>query len=165
MKSLTILSLALTFALITVGHGLAAEKELKPQTKCPVMGGDINKEVFVDHEGQRIYFCCPGCIKKFKADPEEYLKKMEEQGIALAETPNPQTNCPVKEGKIDKEVFFDHEGKRVYFCCSGCIVKFLDDPEGYIKTMEDKGITLEKTPNKEFHLRGTGEGEKHEHQH
>ena len=54
-----------------------------PQTICPVMGGEINKEVYVDHEGKRVYFCCPGCIATFKEDPEKYIKKLEDQGITL----------------------------------------------------------------------------------
>ena len=57
-----------------------SEKKLKPQTTCPVMGGKIDKKVFVDYEGKRVYFCCPGCIGTFKKDPAKYLKKMKEAG-------------------------------------------------------------------------------------
>lgn len=58
-------------------------QEAVTQTKCPVMGGDINKEVFVDYKGKRIYFCCKACIETFNKDPEKYLKKMKEDGIKL----------------------------------------------------------------------------------
>ena len=27
-----------------------------------------------DHKGTRYYFCNPGCLQKFKADPEKYLQ-------------------------------------------------------------------------------------------
>ena len=57
------------------------------QTKCPVLGGAINRDVYVDHQGQRIYFCCPSCIDEFKKDPDKYLKKMQEQGVVLDKTP------------------------------------------------------------------------------
>jgi len=53
----------------------------KAQTTCPVMGSAINKSVYTDHNGQRIYFCCPGCVETFKKDPEKYLKKMAEEGV------------------------------------------------------------------------------------
>jgi peroxiredoxin/YHS domain-containing protein len=53
----------------------------KAQTACPVMGGAINKSVYTDYQGQRIYFCCPGCIATFQKDPEKYLKKMAEEGV------------------------------------------------------------------------------------
>lgn len=46
------------------------------QTACPVMGGDIDKEVYADYRGVRIYFCCPPCIEKFKANPDKYISNL-----------------------------------------------------------------------------------------
>ena len=46
------------------------------QTLCPVMGNPINKDVFVEYKGKKVYFCCPGCDEKFTADPEKYLDKL-----------------------------------------------------------------------------------------
>lgn len=63
------------------------QKELKPQTVCPVMGGKINKDVFVDVKGKRIYLCCAGCEKALKADPDKYIKQMEDAGITIDVTP------------------------------------------------------------------------------
>ncbi len=62
-----------------------AVKSESAQTLCPVMGNEINKDVYVDHEGHRVYFCCEPCIEKFKADPDKYLKSMKSQGIKLEE--------------------------------------------------------------------------------
>lgn len=64
-------------------------------------------------------------------------------GIAQAA---PQTNCPVMSGKIDEKYFVDYQGKRIYFCCSGCVAEFNKDPEKYLKKMEAAGITPAKTP-------------------
>ncbi len=47
------------------------------QMVCPVMGGKIDRKVFADHKGTRVYFCCPGCIETFKKDPEEYIAKLK----------------------------------------------------------------------------------------
>lgn len=58
-----------------------------PQTKCPVMGGDINKKLYVDHDGKRIYMCCMGCIGKVKKDPAKYIKQLEDQGVVLEKVP------------------------------------------------------------------------------
>jgi len=58
-----------------------------PQTVCPVMGGKINSELYVDAEGKRIYVCCEGCIAAVKKEPAKYVKKLEEQGITLKRTP------------------------------------------------------------------------------
>ena len=48
----------------------------KLQTTCPVMGGDIDKTVYTDYKGKRVYFCCKMCVDKFNADPEKYLEKL-----------------------------------------------------------------------------------------
>lgn len=50
------------------------EKILKLQTECPVLGGPIDKNLFVDYKGKRIYVCCAGCIETVNADPEKFLK-------------------------------------------------------------------------------------------
>jgi Cu+-exporting ATPase len=36
---------------------------------------DIKKAPKYEYEGKTYYFCCPGCIDQFKADPEKYIKK------------------------------------------------------------------------------------------
>ncbi len=46
------------------------------QTTCPVMGGAIDKTIFVEYKGKKVYFCCPGCVETFKANPEKYLAKL-----------------------------------------------------------------------------------------
>ena len=46
------------------------------QTTCPVMGGAINKELYTEYKGKKVYFCCPGCKEKFEADPEKYISKL-----------------------------------------------------------------------------------------
>jgi len=47
-----------------------------PQTICPVMGGAINKDIFVEYEGKKVYFCCPACVSEFQKNPEKYLDKL-----------------------------------------------------------------------------------------
>ena len=59
----------------------------KVQTLCPVMGNPINKSLYADYNGKRVYFCCPGCIEEFKKDPEKHIKQLESQGIQLEATP------------------------------------------------------------------------------
>jgi YHS domain-containing protein len=46
------------------------------QTTCPVMGGAINKAIFVEYQGKKVYFCCAGCPETFQADPQKYLSKL-----------------------------------------------------------------------------------------
>ena len=68
--------------------GMGAHKPtLAAQTVCPIMRGKINKAVYADHDGKRVYFCCPGCIAAFKKSPEKHISNMKEQGITLADVP------------------------------------------------------------------------------
>ena len=46
------------------------------QTECPVMGGAINKAIFTEYEGKKVYFCCEPCKEKFEAGPEQYIAKL-----------------------------------------------------------------------------------------
>ena len=41
------------------------------------MGNEVDPDVYVDHKGRRIGFCCPPCIAKFNANPAKYLKKVD----------------------------------------------------------------------------------------
>jgi hypothetical protein len=61
--------------------------EVKMQTECPVMGGKINRDLFVDHDGKRIYLCCKGCVDTVKNAPVKYIKKLEDTGITLEKSP------------------------------------------------------------------------------
>jgi YHS domain-containing protein len=56
---------------------------LVPQTICPVMGSKINKKLYVDYKGQRIYVCCRACIAPLRKDPEKYIKLLEAKGQAV----------------------------------------------------------------------------------
>ena len=84
MKKIGVLLVTLALTLAPAGTILA---QGQGQTVCPVLKGNIDKNVYVDYKGQRIYFCCTGCDAEFKKDPEKYLKKMEAQGIVPEKSP------------------------------------------------------------------------------
>ena len=54
----------------------AEVEEVILQKRCPVMDGVINKDLFVEYKGKKVYFCCPGCEKSFEESPEEYIGKL-----------------------------------------------------------------------------------------
>lgn len=89
MKYVKTMSLALVIMLLTMGS-VSAETDVvkpKPQATCPIMAGKINKEIYTDYEGKRVYFCCKGCIAVFKKDPVKYVKKFEDEGVTLEKAP------------------------------------------------------------------------------
>ena len=46
------------------------------QTICPIMGEPIDKNIYVEILGKKVYFCCEGCEQKFMEEPEKYLDKL-----------------------------------------------------------------------------------------
>ena len=74
---------------VCLALALSAAALAKPanQTNCPVLGSPVNKNVYTDYNGKRIYFCCPPCIQKFKKDPEKYMKQFEKEGVVLEDAP------------------------------------------------------------------------------
>lgn len=94
------------------------------QINCPVMDEPIDPSLYLMHKGQRIHVCCKPCINKFQKAPDKYLDTYVENVIE-------QVHCPVSGEAIDPAVFTEHKGKKVYFCCKGCINKFKAEPAKY----------------------------------
>ena len=63
------------------GKKVKTPKVLKSQQTCPIMGNPIQKDLYVDCDGKRIYVCCTGgCIEKIKKNPEKYIKLLQKYG-------------------------------------------------------------------------------------
>lgn len=73
----------------------ADAKKLKPQTTCPVMGNEINKTMYTDVKGKRIYVCCKGCIPTINKNPDKYIKKLEKMGQCPEPVPASATGAAV----------------------------------------------------------------------
>jgi YHS domain-containing protein len=54
----------------------AAVSEATEQTMCPVMGSPIDKSIFVEYKGKKVYFCCSMCPPEFQKNPEKYISKL-----------------------------------------------------------------------------------------
>ena len=77
--------LAVTVGMVVLVSGCSSPIEVKPQTapveigqtRCPVIGRAIDEEVFVEHGGRRVYFCCTACEGTFKKAPRLFLAKLD----------------------------------------------------------------------------------------
>ena len=81
---LIVLVVFAALSITAVGWSQAQTDSGKAQSTCPVMGGNINKNIYADYQGKRVYFCCTQCIAEFNKEPEKYLKKLEAEGVKLA---------------------------------------------------------------------------------
>ncbi len=90
MRKIAVVGLVLAGCLFLVGGAFAEGEAGKGavQTECPVMDGmKIDKDVYVDYEGKRVYFCCKGCPGMFMKDPAKYMKNLGDQGVAIEAAP------------------------------------------------------------------------------
>lgn len=75
---------------LSTGQKAESQGPAKPQSTCPVMGGEIgpiDKALYVDVKGKRVYICCAACESAILADPDMYIKKIEKRGESVADTP------------------------------------------------------------------------------
>jgi len=62
----------------------------KAQGKCPVMKNELPKDAkWTIAKGQIVYVCCPPCIKKIDADPDPYLRLVDEYYTAYLRSKQP----------------------------------------------------------------------------
>lgn len=109
----------------------------KIQVTCPVSGDPIDDKVFVEERVNKTYFCCNGCLKKYRNEPAKYAGALT--GIFTY-----QTRCPVMDEGIDPTSFIKlKSGQTVYFCCDGCDKKFLKDPGKYATNLESQGTHID----------------------
>ena len=101
-------------------------------TKCPVMGGDVQKDIYCIHEGKIYHFCCPACVPEFRKDPAKFIAKVkpaeEKDQIKIEIAGNDL--CPITGEAIDKNITAIKDGKLYYFCRKDCAAKFLKNDSG-----------------------------------
>ena len=112
---------------------MADEKEGGPSglPNCPVMDEPIDISMRTATDDGPVFFCCGGCIEKYEAKPEKYAEKVAAQRKALKDRAKVQVTCPVSGKSADKEFSIEHDGEKVYFCCSKCPALFESDPAKY----------------------------------
>ena len=125
----------------------------------PVCGMRVNPaaaKAKVDHAGKTYYFCCPGCAKKFDAEPEQYLKP-KPSGLVMLGVPEqhsqpsatglvrigvsqPKTTEAVRDSVCGMNVNpttakykTTYQAKDYFFCGASCLEKFLAKPDAYLE--------------------------------
>lgn len=76
---------------------------------CPVGELPADSSLFVEYKGQKIFFCCAGCIPSFQEDPESYLKKSSDSSTIQTLTDKPTEvvyqifgmDCPGCHGGVE----------------------------------------------------------------
>jgi len=117
--------LAVLLAVIFIANVSFAQKDESKSEEtitCPVTGETVLKSEAVGpyaYNGTDYYFCCNGCVEKFKKDPETYLNKTTDITCGMS----------VDKRKAQKVTF---EGKDYYFCSDNCAESFKKDPRASV---------------------------------
>ncbi|HVP35972.1 MAG TPA: YHS domain-containing protein [Terriglobales bacterium] len=122
------------------------KQEIGKAFTCPLCGmdGKVAKNTpALDYKGMTYYFCSAGEKKSFSKNPEKYVVQensatntvsasYSEHKITKEEL-GKEATCPVtkKSFKITKDTpAIDFQGKTYYFCCPGCVDKFMASQTG-----------------------------------
>ncbi|MHC5082590.1 MAG: YHS domain-containing protein [Planctomycetota bacterium] len=130
---------------LAVGVMLMTGCESKTEPEVKACGPDCTKPCCVAKETET-KACAPGCTKpcctgEAKSCPAGCTKpccaaKTAEAAVEGAiDEATEQTVCPVMKAPINKDLFVEYQGKKVYFCCPGCEVTFQKDPAKYVKDL------------------------------
>jgi Cu+-exporting ATPase len=89
-----------------------------PTERDPVCGMNVNpataKHVH-EHAGKNYYFCCAGCVEKFKSNPPAYLNKPAASALVTLEMPAAAVGPKSATGSRKPEA-----GSRVSYVCPMC---------------------------------------------
>lgn len=114
-----------------------------PLATCPVSGeplGAMGDPVIKTYEGREIRLCCKGCIKKFEADKDAYLKTIDEQIIKDQTRYYPADKCvvsgePLAEDGKDIAINVVYGNRLVRLCCKMCLEDFTRDPAKFLERL------------------------------
>ena len=117
------------------------------------------------HAGKTYYFCCQGCLEKFRVDPARYVSP-----ATVTSPPVPRQfggkSLPMLGGSSSGNVVtgvidpvcgmtvnpataagsFDYQGTTYSFCCQGCLTKFRADPQRYLAPSSSKSMASVTPP-------------------
>ncbi len=124
---------------------IARELPEYPLETCIVSGDTLGaKGAPMDrvYDNRLVRFCRADCIRVFEQAPGKYMTALDEaraaQTTQRAPRPYPLDTCLVSGGKLGsmgQPVVYTYKGQEIRFCCAGCIPRFEQDPEKYMKKL------------------------------
>ena len=139
MRNLLIIAAFCSFAACANNKGSESPDNMPPtvetttlflgNTTCATSGHPTKPENFVEHEGQRAYFCCSKCVASAKADPAAAVAKAYAKPTAVG-----NTACPISGNDVNSDESVTWQGHTVGLCCARCKKAFASDRAGHTKT-------------------------------
>jgi hypothetical protein len=116
------------------------QRDTYPVQTCVVAGGKLGsmgQPVEIVWGNRLVRYCCGGCDRRFKANPQKYLEQLDAAVIKAQGPDYPVTTCPIGGGELgDNAVDVVLGDTLVRLCCGGCTAKLLADPIPHIKAVK-----------------------------
>ncbi len=106
---------------IVADEGSDPKEKKKAEAVCPISGEAIDKSVSVEYGGGKVFFCCKGCVSKFKSDTAKYTAGANRQLVVTEQVE--QTGCSLSGKKCNPKQTLEVGGVTVAFCCGRCKAK------------------------------------------
>ena len=120
----------------------------------PICGLTVNPATAAgsyNHEGKTYYFCSAGCLQKFIAQSQGApasgfvgIGRVKKETVSHGEmtaTPGGEFVDPVCGMSVAPETAagkYDYEGKTYYFCSTGCLNKFKQNPANFLEKKKEE---------------------------
>ena len=110
----------------------------------PICGMEIipSQSIEYKYKNKTYYFCSAGCEKEFKSNPEKYInfdninpKLMQKQSEFEGLVTDPVCGMV---GKPEDWIEYEYNGKKYYFCNQSCLVEFKEEPQKFLKNLNQE---------------------------
>ena len=102
------------------------------------------------YQGESYFFCSPGCMSKFTADPTKYLPANGEPAAAAQPARKKVERDPVCGMTVDaaqSAATAGYDRQLYHFCSRSCAEKFQRDPKKYLSSQSTQNRRITATAN------------------
>ena len=121
---------------------IAEQTKIYPFDKCVVSDEPLDangKPKDVVYGTRLARFCCGGCAKAFKKNPDKFMAKVDEGLIKKQLASYPLKKCVVSGEELDSGASsFLYGTQLVRTCCKRCAKAFKKNPAKYVARLETK---------------------------
>jgi len=133
--------------------------ETTPKFIDPICGMTVDPATAAgsfEHEGKTYYFCSAGCMQKFIAQSQRVpasglvgIGRAKEETIqhgGMTATPGGKFIDPVCGMSVEGETAagnYEFNGKTYYFCSTGCLNKFRQNPQAFLERKQNEKFEAE----------------------
>jgi P-type Cu+ transporter len=114
---------------------------------CGMMVDPARAAGQAEYKGRIYYFCHSSCRERFAQSPQSYLAPAPQLFTVLNNRPKPERDpvCGMSVDPLSAAANAEFEGKKYYFCCPSCAVKFQSDPERFLRPGSEPEIIAPAT--------------------